>query len=317
MSVMEQIRAVVVDPAVPDRLVLQQVPAPTALPSEALVRVAAVSLNLGEVRRAMTAEAGWRPGWDLAGTVERAASDGSGPAVGARVVGFVPSGAWAEVVPVPTNALAVLPETVSFAQAATLPVAGLTALYALDRCHGALLSRTVLVTGASGGVGYFGCQLARHAGARVVGVVRRPERETYALEAGAHDVVIGEEITAAGKFAPYHVILESVGGSMLGGALSMLAPDGVCVLYGVSAAAEVTFDARRFFTTGGASLYGFILFHEVKKHPAADGLARLVRLVAAGSLRPPIEVEAPWADIGAVAQKFYQRGVPGKAVLRL
>jgi NADPH:quinone reductase-like Zn-dependent oxidoreductase len=314
---MEQIRAVVVDPSVPDRLVLRQVPAPTALPSEALVRVAAVSLNLGEVRRAMTAEAGWRPGWDLAGTVERAAADGSGPAVGTRVVGFVPSGAWAEVVPVPINALAVLPDTVSLAQAATLPVAGLTALYALDRCHGALLGRSVLVTGASGGVGYFGCQLARHAGARVVGVVRRPEREQYALEAGAHEVVSGEESTAAGKFAPYHVILESVGGAMLGGALSMLAPDGVCVLYGVSAAAEVTFNARTFFTTGGASLYGFILFHEVKKHPAADGLARLVRLVAAGSLRPPVEVEAPWADIGAVTQKFYQRGIPGKAVLHL
>ena len=104
---------------------------------------------------------------------------------------------------------------------------------------------------------------------------------------------------------------------MLGGALSMLAPDGVCVLYGVSAAAEVTFNARTFFTTGGASLYGFILFHEVKKHPAADGLARLVRLVAAGSLRPPVEVEASWADIGAVTQKFYQRGIPGKAVLHL
>jgi NADPH:quinone reductase-like Zn-dependent oxidoreductase len=314
---MEQIRAVIVDPGVPDRLVLRQVPVPVALPSEALVRVAAVSLNLGEVRRAMTAEAGWRPGWDLAGTVERAAADGSGPTVGARVVGFVPSGAWAEAVPVPTNALAVLPETVSFAQAATLPVAGLTALYALDRCNGALLSRTVLVTGASGGVGYFGCQLARHAGARVVGVVRRPERETYALEAGAHDVVSGEDSTAARKFAPYHMILESVGGAMLGGALSMLAPDGVCVLYGVSAAADVTFNARDFFTTGGASLYGFILFHEVKKHPAADGLARLVRLVAAGNLRPPIEVEAPWTDIATVAQKFYQRGIPGKAVLRL
>jgi NADPH:quinone reductase-like Zn-dependent oxidoreductase len=314
---MEQIRAVVVDPGVSGRLVLRQVAAPVPQASQALVRVAAVSLNLGEVRRSMTAEAGWRPGWDLAGTVEKAATDGSGPAVGTRVVGFVPSGAWAEVVAVPTNAVAVLPENVSLAQASTLPVAGLTALYAVDRHNGALLGRTVLVTGASGGVGHFGCQLARHAGARVVGVVRRAEREKYARAAGAHEVVIGEEISPAARFAPYHLILESVGGSLLGGALSLLAPDGVCVLYGVSAAAEVTFDARQFFTTGGASLYGFILFHEVQKHPAADGLARLVRLLAEGALSAPVEVEAPWTDIAAVAHNFYNRGIPGKAVLRL
>ena len=96
----------------------------------------------------------------------------------------------------------------------------------------------------------------------------------------------------------------------------MLAPDGVCVLYGVSASAEATFNARTFFTTGGASLYGLILFHEVKRWPASDGLARLARLVAAGALRPPIEVEAPWTDIASVAQSLYDRGIPGKAVLR-
>jgi len=79
VSAMEQIRAVVVDPSVTSRLVIRPVPAPSPLPSEALVRVAAVSLNLGEVRRSMSAEAGWRPGWDLAGTVGKAAADGSGP----------------------------------------------------------------------------------------------------------------------------------------------------------------------------------------------------------------------------------------------
>ncbi|HJY83257.1 MAG TPA: zinc-binding dehydrogenase [Candidatus Binatia bacterium] len=313
---MEQIRAVIVDTGAQDRLVIRPVPAPTPSPSQALVRVAAVSLNLGEVRRSMTADAGWRPGWDLAGTVEKAAADGAGPRAGARVVGFVPSGAWAELVAVPTNALAILPETVSFAQASTLPVAGLTALYSLDR-NGSLLGRSVLVTGASGGVGHFGCQLARHAGARVVGTVRRAEREKHAREAGAHEIVIGEDISPAAALGPYHLVLESVGGSSLAAALSMLAPDGVCVLYGVSASAEVTFNARSFFTVGGASLYGFILFHEIKRWPASDGLARLVHLVAEGALRPPIEVEAPWSEIATVAHNFFNRGIPGKAVLRL
>jgi NADPH:quinone reductase-like Zn-dependent oxidoreductase len=311
---MEQIRAVVVDTNAEERLVVQNVPAPSPSPSEALVRVAAISLNLGEVRRSMTADTGWRPGWDLAGTVEKAAADGSGPPVGARVVGFLPSGAWAELVVVPTHALAVLPDVVSFADAATLPVAGLTALYSLER-GGFLLGRSILVTGASGGVGHFACQLARHAGARVIGSVRRAEREKHAREAGSHEVVVGEDLSLAAKFGPYHMILESVGGDSLAAALSMLAPEGVCVLYGVSASAETTFNSRTFFTIGGASLYGLILFHEIRYKPASQGLAQLVRLVAEGALRPQIEVQAPWTDIADAAHRLFNRGIAGKAVL--
>jgi NADPH:quinone reductase-like Zn-dependent oxidoreductase len=314
---MQTIHAVVVDPGVAGRLAIREVNAPHPAPSEALVRVTAFSLNLGEVRNALTAApAGWRPGWDLAGIVEHPAADGSGPPVDMRVVGFLPSGAWAELVAVPTNALAVLPEAVSFAQAATLPVAGLTALYALER-NGSLLGRPVLITGASGGVGHLACQLARHAGAHVVASVRRVERERHACEAGAHEVVVGEDLSATAKFGPYYLILESVGGASLAAALSMLAPDGMCVLYGVSASAETTFDARKFFTTGGASLYGFILFHEVKREPASQGLRRLVRLVAEGVLRPQIELEAPWIEVAAVAEKLYKRGIAGKAVLHV
>jgi len=99
-------QAVIVDPAAPGRLVLGPVPAPTPDRDEAVVRVRAISLNRGEVRRSTMAPAGWRPGWDLAGTVERAASDGTGPKVGARVVGFLPEGAWAEIAQVAADLMA-------------------------------------------------------------------------------------------------------------------------------------------------------------------------------------------------------------------
>src|SRR5438093_1552415 len=154
-------RAVVVDPEAPGRLVIRGVAEPVPDRSEAVVRVRAISLNRGEVRRSTMAAAGWRPGWDIAGEVERPAATGSGPRAGARVVGLLPEGAWAEHVAIPTHALAELPDKVTFSQAATFPVAGLTALHALAK-GGLILGRRVLVTGATGGVGDFAGQLAPH-----------------------------------------------------------------------------------------------------------------------------------------------------------
>lgn len=308
--------AVVVDHEAEGRLTLDEVEEPDPSPSEALVRVEAVSLNRGEVRRAETNEPGFRPGWDLAGTVERAAEDGSGAEEGARVVGFLPSGAWAELAAVPTNALAELPDGVSFEEAATLPVAGLTAMYALEE-GGNLVGRSVLVTGASGGAGLFALQLARIAGARVVALVRREEHVQMVRDAGAHEVSVSEDGGAAREHAPYDLILESVGGEVLGNALSMLATGGTCVSFGVSGGTEVTFDARGFYFTGGARLYGFILFHEVLAKPASVGLARLVRLLDEGTLRPRIEVKAPWTEVGEIAARLIDRGYTGKAVLRV
>ena len=307
-------RAVVVDQNKTGRLTLGEAPAPEPESGHALIDVAAISLNLGETNRAQLAPNGWRPGWDLAGTVAAAAANGSGPVAGTRVVGFLPSGAWAEQVAVPVDALAPLPDAVSFAQASTLPVAGLTALYSLDR-YGDLLGRNILVTGASGGVGHLAIQLARQGGAHVVASVRRLEREELVRRAGAHEVVIGETIVDAAPHGPFDVILEAVGAGLLGDALSQLAPGGMCILYGLSGGTDVNFDARAFMTSGGARLYGFILFHEVLASPAAGGLARLAALVAQGALLPHIEVEAPWSEIGSVAQRLLDRQIAGKAVL--
>jgi NADPH:quinone reductase-like Zn-dependent oxidoreductase len=304
-------RAVVVDPEAPGRLVIRPVPEPAPDRGEAIVRVSALSLNRGEVRRSTMAPAGWRPGWDLAGTVERAAADGSGPRAGARVVGLLPEGAWAERVAVPTHALAELPDKVTFSQAATFPVAGLTALYALAR-RGPLLAHRVLVTGATGGVGNFAVQLARLGGAHVTANVRSAEQAAALRQAGAHEVTVGDEIPASPK---YDLVIESVGGRTLGTALAALERGGVCVTLGVSASSEVTFDARQFFVGGRATLYGFYLFLELGAEPAGVGLRRLADLVAAGQLAPLISLEQPWTEIGRVAQDLMARRFPGKAVL--
>ena len=305
--------AVVVDPEASGRLVIRPVPDPIPDRGEAIVRVRAISLNRGEVRRSTMAAAGWRPGWDLAGHVKRAASDGSGPKVGARVVGFLPEGAWAERVAVPTHSLAQLPEKVTFSQAATFPVAGLTALHALAK-NGQILGKRVLVTGATGGVGDFAVQLARLAGAHVTASARRADQAPALRQLGAHEVTIGDDIPPSPK---YDLVIESVGGRTLGTALAALERGGVCVTLGVSASAEVTFDARAFFAAGRTQLYGFYVFAELGREPAAVGLRRLADLVAAGQLAPHISVERPWAEVAQVAADLIARKYPGKAVLTL
>jgi NADPH:quinone reductase len=308
---MSRNRAVVVDPDAPGRLIIRPVSDPTPEKSEAVVRVRAISLNRGEVRRSTMAPAGWRPGWDLAGVVDTAAADGSGPRVGARVVGLVLEGAWAERVAVPTHALAELPDKVTFSQAATFPVAGLTALHALAK-GGLLLGRRVLVTGATGGVGDFAVQLARLAGAHVTGSARRDDQAAAVRELGAHDVIVGDEIPSSPK---YDLIVDSVGGRTLGTALAALQRAGTCVTLGVSASAEVTFDVRQFFVAGRTTLYGLYLFTELQSERASVGLRRLAELAAAGQLAPHVSLERPWTDIAQVAQDLMARRFPGKAVL--
>jgi NADPH:quinone reductase-like Zn-dependent oxidoreductase len=250
---MNSIRAIVVDPEVPGRLAIKEVEAPQADPSEALVQVAAISLNRGEVLGAMHFEAGWRPGWDLAGTVIKQAASGTGPKAGSRVVGSVDGGAWAEQVAVPTNRLAEIPASVTFAQAATLPIAGLTALHALEK-GGLLLNRRVLITGSTGGVGLFAHQLARQSGAYVVGTARHARNEALVREAGADEVIVGDDLEPARAYGPYHLIIESLGGKTLASALSLLATGATCVTLGWSASSEVTIDVRDLIVTGGTRL---------------------------------------------------------------
>jgi NADPH2:quinone reductase len=314
----QTIRAVVVGSAAPGKLAIKPVELRDPDRDEVGVRVTAISLNRGETRRALQVpEPGWRPGWDFAGVVETAAADGSGPKPGTRVVGLLPSGAWAERVNCRTHAVAALPDTVSEAEASTLPVAGLTALHAL-RQGGLLLGRKVLVDGASGGVGHLACQLAASAGAFVWGHIRREEHRPAVAEWCGDRIVFGRDLSAAKSFGPFWLILDSLGGSALAAALGMLQPNGTCVTFGVSEAGTATFESRNFFGTGGARLYGLTLFHELMSvERAGIGLGLLAELIAVKKLRPQIAVEAPWSEIGTIARRLLDREFTGKAVLHI
>lgn len=304
--------AVVASSRSPSRFEIREVPAPSPASDEAVVAVKAFSLNRGEVRRLSSAPDGFRPGWDVAGVVDRSAADGSGPKQGARVVGLT-NGGWGEQAAVPTRTLAEIPHGLSFSLASTLPVAALTALHTL-RHGGLLLGKRVLVTGAAGGVGRFAIQLASRAGAHVTAVVGRPERGAGLTELGAHDVVTRLEPTGA----PFDLALESAGGASLGAAIERTAPGGTVVSFGNSSGETTTFNASTLYPKGGARLYGFILFWELAH--AGTGSADLTFLASAVAERrlvSTLDLELGWRDAAKAMAALMERRVAGKAVLRI
>src|SRR5512146_1660557 len=207
--------AIVNTPGEAAPVAIREVAEPEPKPNEALVAVHAFSLNRGELRLFQVRPDGWRPGQDIAGVVLRQAADGSGPAAGTRVVALCDWEGWAERAIVPSHRMAPIADNVSFAAAAALPVAGLTALRSLR--HGApLLGKRVLVTGAAGGVGNLAVQLAARSGARVTAIVGGPERARVLDGLGAAAIVtdIGE---ASGRF---DLILEAAGGASLKAAIA-------------------------------------------------------------------------------------------------
>lgn len=314
----DQIKAITVDQSDAGRLAVRNVNFAPAAAGEITIRITAISLNRGETKRALTvSETGTRPGWDFAGVVEKTGKTPGAPDMGTRVVGVLPIGAWAERVHAPLNSIAVIPEGVTDAQAACLPVAGLTALHALRKA-GFILGRKVLVDGASGGVGNFAIQLAAASGAQVYSHIRRPEQRSLVESSSTGGIVVGETLEAARPSGPFDLIIDSVGGSALSAAMTMLRRNGVCVTVGASESEKVSFDSGAFFRASGTSLLGMILGDEIAAtEPAADGLALLLRLVKQGVLKPSIGIEAPWTEVATIARQLIDRAFTGKAVLHL
>ncbi|MBB5164082.1 zinc-binding dehydrogenase [Mycobacterium sp. AZCC_0083] len=300
-------RAVVFDPQAPQNLRFDEVSPPVVADDEALIDVKAIALNFGEVRFiADVRQPGEVPGWDAAGVVVQAAADGTGPSAGTRVVTFNGAGGWAERRVAPTGNIAVVPDSVDFATAAALPVAGVTALQAL-RALGSVVGRRVLITGASGGVGRFAVQLAARAGAHVIAAVGSEARGAGLVELGAAEVVVGlDDVTE-----PVFGVLENVGGPLLAQAFSLVGEGGSVQSIGMASNQPTTidFEAERHRWTR-KRLEPFTV-----REPFQADLNYLVELLATSQLDPQIGLRDSWDNVSGAAEALLDRRVAGKVVL--
>ncbi len=296
----------------PEVLRLAELPDPKVGPDTVLVRVRAAGVNPvdwkvreGYLDARFPSHFPLVPGWDVAGVVEAVGPAVTEFAVDDEVIGYVRRdhlqyGTYAELVPAPIRAVARKPASLSWTEAAGLPLAGLTALQAL-RAAGVGEGDTVLVHAAAGGVGTLAVQLARLSGARVIGTAG--ERNAgYLRELGAEPVTYGDG---------------------LAGRVRSLAPDGVTAavdLVGgdaLDASAEVVKDPSRIVSVVDPARVKELGGRYVFVRPNPDELAELAGYADAGKLTVPVQQTFPLAE-AAAAQELVRGGhVRGKIVLEV
>ncbi|MEM7771860.1 MAG: zinc-binding dehydrogenase [Cyanobacteria bacterium P01_A01_bin.37] len=292
---------------------------PQPLPHQSLVKVTAFSLNRGEVNFAQSPAAKGRTiGWDYVGTIDTPAADGQDPQHGTRVVGWRPQmDAFAEYVIGDREYMAVIPDGVSDSQAATLPVAGLTALAAVDKGD-RILGHSALVTGVTGGVGFFALQLAKLSGARAVAQVRRSEQASFARDIGADAVVVTTDGQGLAAEEPYRLVVDGVGGDLISSLVQATEKGGTLVSYGGSSSYETSLNLADLYGNGGQRrIYGLTLYSEVEVESSSVSLSRLLRLVESDRLQVPAITEADWSETAKLASDLLARRFSGKAVLTI
>lgn len=282
----------------PEVLRVEEVDRPQPREGEVLIRVRAASVNPidWKYRRGLIAkELPAILGNDVSGTVETSRAEGYFD--GDDVFGIAPSGGYAEFATAPAALIAKKPAGVSHEQAAGLPVSGLTAWQALFDRGGLQRGQSVLVAGAAGGVGHLAVQLAKHAGARVIGTGSARNRE-FVTELGADEYVDYTSEDVAEAVSGVDVAFDTVGGETTKTLVPTVREGGVLVVI-AGAPPEQEAAARGV----RAELLGM--------SPSSDQLAKLAELVAAGELAVEIAATFALADVAqahALSESGHTRG---------
>lgn len=309
--------------------VLGDLPDPVPGPGEVLVDVAAAGLNHADLLQLQgqyppppgESEV---PGLECAGTVASLGEGVSGWAVGERVMALLGGGGLGTRAAVPMGQLMRVPANLSWIEAAALPEAGLTAWTNLVAEGQLREGETVLVTGATGGMGTMFVQLARALGARAIAAGRSPERLERLRVLGAWEVVLLDrdlparvrELTGG---RGVDLVADLVGGPELGLRMAALAPRGRLILLGLLAGGRAELDLGPILSRR-LRLVGSVLRARPRPEKAelvAGFAAFALPRLADGDLRPVVDRVLPLARVDEAFAALRHGGAAGKIVLEM
>lgn len=303
----------------PDVLSLEEVDKPTPKENEVLIKIVAAATNpldwhrmrgqpvLVRLNDGFTKPKDPRLGADIAGRVETVGSGVQSFKPGDEVFGEIGAGGFAEYVAVKESAVVHKPANLSFAEAAALPVAALTALQGL-RDHGKIASgQSVLINGASGGVGTYAVQMAKAFGANVTGVCSTRNLELV-RELGADQVIdyTTTDFTRSGQ--QYDLILDAVGNRSLADYRRALTPKGICAVAGFTTLARAL-PVMLFGSWGGQPISMFLA------KPNQPDLETIRGMLESGAVRSIIDREFPLAETAEAIRYLETSRARGKVII--
>lgn len=311
----------------PETLVLEDRADPVAGAGEAVLRVHAAGVNFPDAlviqnKYQFTPQLPFVPGSECAGVIESVGVGVKRARVGDRVIAVIQSGAFAEKVAVSADALTPLPEDVDFATGAAFLLTYGTAYHALADRAALRQGETLLVLGASGGVGIAAIEIGKALGARVIAGASSPEKRSVCREHGADAVidytapelktVLGELTSGKGV----DVVFDPVGGAFTEAALRNCAWRGRHLVIGF-AGGEIPRLPANLTLLKGCSLIGVFFGRYVKTEPAAwsSDLKTLFGWLRAGRVRPHIAQRYPLERGAEALTALLARRALGKLVI--
>ena len=311
----------------PETLAVETVDPPELGPGEVRIAVAAVGVNfpdllLIEGKYQVRPPFPFSPGLECAGTVTELGPDAEGPAPGTRVLAYCSHGCMAEEVVTPADTVIPIPDAMPFDVAAAFPVVYGTGYHALVSRAALTEGETLLVLGASGGVGLSAVEIGKRLGANVIAAASSDEKLTLAQEHGADHLVnygsedLRERVKALTGGRGADVIYDPVGGDLFDKSMRCIAWNGRLLVIGFAsgriAEARTNVVLLKEMSVVGVA-WGAFAFRD----PAANRayFDELFRWYEAGALSPRISRCLPLEEAPAALEAFQARSVVGKQVL--
>jgi len=310
----------------PEVLAWEEVEKPRPASGEVLVRIHVAGVNFADTllrRGAYVTPPSFpeTPGFEASGIVEEVGAGVEPDLVGRRVA-FRGQRCYAECATVPAGALIPLSDQVSFEVGAAFPLQALTAyhlLYTMDRVRPGM---TVVVHAAAGGVGLLLNQMAKQAGARVLGTVSTQEKAKLARQFGADEVIVythtdfAERVNELTGGRGADLVLDSVGRATFAGSLRALAPFGHLIVYGAASGVPEKLNVIRSLMQKSQKVSAFWLFTVLQAPELAERAVRqVVDWVGSGQLRIHIGLRLPLAQAAEAHRKMEARETMGKIIL--